>query len=79
MDKEKIKEKVLRWQMLADRFAENNSNVFIKTINGDLHFCRIILVGETKITVDNYGPVQRADTRDCIDWLQIETFEEVRE
>ena len=79
MDREKVMEKVLRWQILADRFAKDNSNVFIKTINGDLHFCKIILVGETKVTVDNYAPTQRADTRDMLDWLQIETFEEVEE
>ena len=79
MDREKIMEKVLRWQILADRFAHDNSNVFIKTINGDLHFCRIILVGKTKVTVDNYGPPQREGTRNMLDWLQIETFEEVEE
>jgi len=38
MEKEKVMEKVLRWQLLADRFAEDNSNVFIKKLNGDLHF-----------------------------------------
>lgn len=78
MDKEKVKEKVLKWQLLADRFVNDNSNVFIKEINGDLHFCKIVVVGETKVCVDNYAPVQRAKTRDYIDWLQIETFEEVK-
>jgi len=79
MDKEKIKEKVLRWQLLADRFFAQNKNVFIKKINGDLHFCKIVLVGETEVTIDNYSPQQRAGTRDHLDWLQIETFEEVKE
>jgi len=78
-EKEKIKEKVLRWQLLGERFVKDNSNVFIKKINGDLHFCKIVLVGETKVCVDNYAPVQRAGKRDYIDWLQIETFEEVEE
>jgi len=77
MDKKKIQEKVLRWQMLADRFFAQNKNVFIKKINGDLNFCKIVLAGETKVTVDNYGPAQRAGTRDYIDWLQVEAFEEV--
>ena len=79
MDKEQIKEKVLRWQLLAEQYLNQNSNVFIKTINGDLHFCKIVLVGETKISIDNYAPKQRAGTRDYIDWLQIETLEEVKE
>ena len=74
-----IKEKVLRWQLLADQYLENNSNVFIKTINGDLHFCKIVIVGETKVTVDNYAPEQRAGTRSYLDWLQIERFDEARE
>jgi len=77
MEKEKVMEKVLRWQLLADRFAEDNSNVFIKKLNGDLHFCKIILVGETKVLVKNYAPSQRAGTKSNIDWLQIEKFEEV--
>lgn len=79
MDKEKIRERIMRWQLLADRFFEDNSNVFIKTISGDLHFCKIVLVGEEKITVDNYGPEQRAGTRSYLDWLQIEKFDEARE
>ena len=79
MGKEKVMEKVLRWQLLADRLAKDNSNTFIKKLNGDLHFCKIILVGETKILVENYAPTQRAGQRDNIDWLQIEEFDEVRE
>jgi len=74
-----IKEKVLRWQLLADQYLKNNSNVFIKTINGDLHFCKVVMVGETKVTVDNYAPEQRAGTRSYLDWLQIEKFDEARE
>ena len=79
MDKEKIKERVLQWQLLADQWFSENQNVFIKELNGDLHFCKIVMVGETKITVDNYAPEQRAGTRDYIDWLNIETFDLVRE
>jgi len=79
MDKEQIKEKVLRWQLLAEQYFKEDKNVFIKTINGNLHFCKIVLVGETKISVDNYAPKQRAGTRDSIDWLQVEAFDEVKE
>ena len=79
MDKEQIKEKVLRWQLLAEQYFKEDKNVFIKTINGNLHFCKIVLVGETKISVDNYAPKQRAGTRENIDWLQIIEFDLVRE
>ena len=79
MDKEKIKERILQWQLLADQFFQDNENVFIKELNGNIHFCKIVLVGETKITVDNYAPEQRAQTRDYLDWLNIDTFDKVRE
>lgn len=79
MEKEKIKERVLQWQLLADQWFNENQKVFIKTWNGDLHFCKIVMVGETKISVDNYAPEQRAGTRDYIDWLNIQIFDKVRE
>jgi len=78
MDTEKVKERILQWQLLAEQFTDENANVFIKELNGDLHFCKIVIVGETKVTVDNHGPTQRAGTRDCIDWLNIETFSRER-
>lgn len=79
MDKEKIKERVLQWQLLADKWFSENKRVFIREINGNLHFCKIVMVGETKITVDNYAPEQRAGKRDYIDWLMISEFDLVRE
>ena len=79
MDKEDIKERILQWQLLAEQFFQEDARVFIKELNGNLHFCKIILVGETKITVDNYAPEQRAGKRDYIDWLNIEKFDRVKE
>lgn len=79
MDMEQLKERILRWQLLAEQYFKEDKNIFIKTINGNFHFCKIILVGETKITVDNYDPIQRRGIRDVIDWLQIEKFDIVRE
>ena len=72
-------EKIFRWQLLADKYFQKNKNVFIKKLNGNIYFCKIILVGETKIRVDIYAPKQRAKTIESIDWLNIETFEEVEE
>jgi hypothetical protein len=79
MDMEMLKERILRWQLLAEQYFKDNQKVFIKTINGNINFCDIVLVGETKITVDIYDPSQRSGTRDYIDWLEIVTFEKVRE
>jgi len=79
MDKDGIKERILQWQLLGEQWFSENQNIFIKTISGDIHFCKIVLIGETKITVDNYAPSQRAGTRDQLDWLEISEFEKVRE
>jgi len=79
MDKEEIKERVLQWQLLAEQYFKENTNVFIKELNGNIHFCKIVLVGETKVTVDNYAPEQRANTRNPIDWLNISKFDKVNE
>jgi len=77
MDKEQIKEKVLRWQLLAEQYFQDSENIFIKTLNGDIYFCKIVLTGETKITIDAYAPEQRAGKREYLDWLNIEKFEKV--
>jgi len=69
-----IKQRILQWQLLADQWRSENKNIFIKTWNGNLHFCKIVMVGETQITVDNHGPEQRAGTRDYIDWLNVQEF-----
>jgi len=79
MDKEKLKERILQWQLLGDQWFSENQNIFIKTINENLYFCKIISIGETKILVDVYAPKQRAGTRENIDWLQIIEFDLVRE
>jgi len=79
MDREQIKEKVLQWQLLAEQWFSENQNVFIKKINGDIHFCKIVLIGETKICVNTYAPEQRSGEKYYIDWLEIERFEKVRE
>ncbi|WP_298753568.1 hypothetical protein [uncultured Arcobacter sp.] len=69
----------MQWQLLAEQYLKDNENVFIKELNGNLHFCKIVLCGETKITVDNYAPEQRAGKRDYIDWLNISDFNIVEE
>lgn len=79
MDKEDIKGKILQWQLLAEQFLKEDVNVFIKELNGNIHFCKIVLVGEIRVCVDNYAPEQRARKRDNIDWLNIEKFDRVVE
>jgi hypothetical protein len=73
---DKVMDKIERWKLLADLFIKNNSRVFIKEINGDLHFCDIILVGEDTVEIENFAPEQRQGKRERIYWVEIETFEE---
>ena len=79
MDKENIKDRILQWQLLAEQWFNENQNVFIKKFNGNIYFCKIVLVGEVSLCVDVYGPKQRENTREYIDWLEIERFDKARE
>jgi len=79
MDKEEIKERILQWQLLAEQYKKENQNVFIKKINGDINFCKIISICEIKILVDIYAPEQRAGEKENIDWLSIIKFDKVVE
>ncbi len=76
---EKVKDKIERWKLLAELFIKKNTKAFIREINGDLHFCVIILNGEDSILVDNFGPEQRAGTREKIYWYNISEFNEYKE
>lgn len=78
MDKAGILQRIEQWKLLAEIFTKNNSKIYIKTLAGDLHFCIIVLSGEDSITVDNFGPEQRAGKRDRIYWLEISDFDEYK-
>jgi len=58
---------------------QKDTKAFIREINGDLHFCTIVLNGEDSILVDNFGPEQRAGTREKIYWYIISEFSEYKE
>ena len=73
-----VKDKVERWKLLADVFMKNDSKVFIKQINGDLHFCNIFVIEDDSILVDNFAPIQRKGKREKIWWFEIEEFEEYK-
>ena len=79
MDKEQIRERILRWQLLAEQYFKENQKVFVKTLNDDIYFCKIVLVGETKLCVDIYAPEQRAGKREYLDWLNVKDFNKVKE
>jgi len=72
-------DKIKRWKILADLFVKLGTNVFIKEMNGDIHFCSIIKLEEDYLEVLNFGPEQRKDKGDKIYWIQVEDFDEFKE
>ena len=73
MERQEIME---RWKATADLFLRDDVKVFIKTVGNDLYFCDIVLVGEDTITVQCFGPQQRAGQKFVLYWNLIEEFEE---
>ena len=76
---ETVMDKIERWKLLAKLFIQKNTKAFICEINGDFHFCTIILVDDDSISINNFGPEQRARTKEKIYWLSISEFDEYKE
>jgi len=71
-------DKIERWKILAEIFTNENKKIFIREINGDLHFCEIILTSNDFVQVKNFGPEQRKDKTENIYWAQISEFDEYK-
>jgi len=78
MSMDKVMDNIQRWKILADIFLKEGKSVFIRKINDDLHFCKIILNSENFILVKNFGPEQRKDEEDTIYWAQISEFDKFK-
>ncbi len=76
---DKLKDKIERWKLLADILIRQNKKAFIKEINGNIHFCNLILNDEDHIIILNFGPEQRAGVKERIYWVQVEDFNEYKE
>lgn len=72
-------ENIQRWKILANIFINENKRVFIRKINNDIHFCKIILNSENFILVKNFGPEQRNNLQEKIYWVQISELDEFKE
>lgn len=72
MDKER--QKALK--ETADLFLQHDKNVFIKDINGNIYFCKILLVGEETLRILAHGPMQRAGDKVTLYWQMIVKLEE---
>ena len=76
---ETVKDKIERWKLLSEVFFNDDKRVYIRDLYGNLYFCKIVLVGEEKITIDCFGPKQRAGNREYIYWLNVSEFDEYEE
>lgn len=75
---ETVMDKIERWKLLSKLFINQNKKVFIREINGDLHFCKIISSGNDSLIIENFGPEQRAGKSEKIYWLNITEFDEYK-
>jgi len=39
-------DKIQRWKILGNILFNQDKNAFIKEMNGDLHFCKILLISD---------------------------------
>jgi len=69
-------DKIGRWQLLAEQLFTENKPVFIKDDSDNFYFGNVILVGDSTITVDCFGPSQRKGERKYLRWLSITQFTE---
>jgi len=77
MDMEK--DTIQRWKILSKILFEEDKKVYIKKINGDIHFCKIILNKDDSLIIKNFGPEQRGGQEDEIYWIQISEFDKYKE
>jgi hypothetical protein len=71
-----FKERMARWQVLADLWILNNKKVFIKDISNNYYFADIKSFDQLTITIKCFAPADREDKDYQICWADIITFEE---
>ena len=76
---DKVKDTIQRWKILSKIFFNEDKKVFIKKINGDIHFCKIILNKDDYLIIQNFGPKQRMGKEEEIYWAQILEFNKYKE
>jgi hypothetical protein len=79
METDNVLGKIERWKLLADVFIKNNTTTFIKEINGDLHFCYILINGDDSILIENFNPEQRRGKQERVYWFLIQDFDKYEE
>ena len=77
MDKEMdIKEKIARWQVLAELWCNTNKRVYIKDILNNYYFADILQVNDDTVFIRCFSPSDRIDQEINIYWANIIKFTE---
>ena len=77
--KDKVKERIEQFKILADDLIKNNKSVFIKSLNGDIFFGDIILNGEETLLIECFSPQQRKGQKFTIYWSNVEHLDVYKE
>ena len=70
-----IETKIERWRIKAELFLKNNTQCFLKTINGDYHSADILLVGEDTLLI--YDFIKKEKFK--VYWIDVTLFSEYKE
>ena len=70
-----MENKVNRLKDKADLFLKEDKRVVVKTYNKDWFFCDILIVGETRLTIQSFSGKRTGQT-DHILWIDIYDIEE---
>lgn len=71
-------EKLERWKLLAEDYLERDLTAYIKDLDDNIYFAKIILVGDRFLKIYCVGPAQREGQEISLEWLRIVKFEEAR-
>jgi hypothetical protein len=74
-----IKDKIERMRVLGDLWFNEDKKVFIKDLEDNWYFCKIIIVGEDTVLIECYSPEDRKGLRFQLYWANIVKFDLVRE
>jgi hypothetical protein len=74
-----VGQQIQRWKATALIFLDKKLKTFIRDANDDLYFCYIVSVTEDSLSVECFGPKQRAGEKITIYWPLITDFKPYEE
>lgn len=78
METETVTERIERWKNLAESFVEDNTSAYIRDDLNSFYFAKILLVGETKVSFQCFGPEKKAGINFTLRWAEIIKFTEYK-